>query len=137
MGGKIRFSYEKVDRLDTIESGLYKATKELLFAGVFNSMYLKDVTEELSRSGAYMLVNKDTVLLHARPSKNVKEAFVAYLYTEEPITYYQKAVQHIFVFGGKDTQDHQALLSLIARYIASNASYDEDSLHHYIQNNRL
>ncbi len=133
MGKKIRFSFEKVPTLDTIEEGLYKATKELLLAGVFSSMYLKDITEELSQSGAYMLVSKDTVLLHARPSKNVKESFVAYLYTDKPVTYYQKPIQHIFVFGGVDASNHQALLSLVARYISSHETYDEDSLHQYVK----
>ncbi len=131
MNLKVHVSFEKLNTLDSIEEGLYKATQSFLFKGVLNSMYLSEVTEELSKSAAYMIIREDTILLHARPSSHVKEPFVAYLYTEKPVLYHQKNLKHFFVFGAKDNQAHLNLLSSLVRYISKSDTYDKESLYRH------
>ncbi len=125
---KIRFSHEVIDQLKSIEEGVFKATAVLLLSGVFSSMYLKNVLEELYASGPYMLISADTILCHARPNSHVYEAFVSHLETKEPVRYEGRDIRHLFVFGATSNDEHRRLLSRISRFISSEDIYDETTM---------
>ncbi len=125
---KVRFSFERAQALKSIEDAIFKATSTLMLSGVFSSMYLIDVIEEMHASGAYMHITEDTMLCHARPSKHVHEPFVAYLQVESPVMFEDDAIKHVFVLGAQDSGRHLQLLSRVSHYISSHEHYDELSM---------
>ncbi len=86
---------------------------------VLSSAYLKEIIEQVHASGPYMAITRDTVFMHARPHEGVKQPFVAFLYTEEPIGYFGRQIKHYFVFGAKDDSTHQKLLSHVSRFVTA------------------
>ncbi len=119
MDERIRLHFQKVDELETWEEGLYKATAELLQMGVLTSMYLKEIIEQIHRSGPYMAITKEPLFLHARPHEGVRKPFIAFLRSKRPIDYFGKDIKNCFVFGATNDKTHQNLLSLVSRYVSA------------------
>ncbi len=119
MDVKIRFSFSKVKKLYSWEQGLYKATQEFLQTGVMSSLYLKDVVDEIHKSGRYMVITKDTAILHAQSYATIKEPFICYLYSQQSVHFFGKHIHHIFVFGAKNPENHQWLLSTLSYFITA------------------
>ncbi len=124
----VRYAFERVNALNSIEDAIFKATSTLMLSGVFSSMYLIDVLQEMTQSGAYMHITEHTMLCHARPNEHVKEPFVAYLHVSKPIMYEQDPINHIFVIGASSNAMHMQLLSRVSHYISTHERYDALSL---------
>jgi len=116
---RVRLRFVRTKRLNSWEEGLYKATAELLQLDVLKSSYLKEIIEQVHASGPYMAITRDTVFMHARPHEGVKQPFVAFLHTEEPVAYFGRQIRHYFVFGAKDDHTHQQLLSYVSRFVTA------------------
>ncbi len=115
----LRLHSEHVERIDSWEEGLYKATAPLLQANVLTSMYLKEIVEEVHRSGETLALGKEVVYFHARPHEGVNENFIACVHTEEPVRYFNQPIRHLFVFGAKSDAEHREILSLTSRYVSA------------------
>ncbi len=114
----IRLHAEIVERLDSWEEGLYKSVSPLLQVGVLTSMYLKEIVEQIHKSGPELALTKDTVFLHARPHEGVEIPFIAFLHTEEPVQYFGRPIHNYFVFGAKDDDTHRKILARISQFVS-------------------
>lgn len=118
----IAHRFKTVEQLLSWEEALYKATSQLIEKKVLSANYLKDIVEEVNRSGAYMAITHDTVLFHARPSDYIFKEFISYLKVDEGITYFDKTIHHVFVFGARTPDYHQILLRQISMFITETKS---------------
>lgn len=128
----IYFSYKLVDHVDNWEEALYLAAKDALNDKVINALYLKDVVDTVEKVKTLLVVNENTILLHAEPSEYVRKDCLGYLNVKKGVTFFDKTVHHFFLFGAQTPNDHLRLLKWITRFTME-ASTDE-SLY---QNKRL
>jgi mannitol/fructose-specific phosphotransferase system IIA component (Ntr-type) len=112
----IYYSYKVEKALSNWEEALYIAAKDALHDKVISALYLKDVVDTVSELKSLLVINNDTVLLHARPSEYVRKDFLAYLEIKESVPFFDKSINHVFLFGAQTQGDHVKLLKWITRF---------------------
>lgn len=116
---QIAYQFQSMHSVKSWEEALYKATSQLIHEKIVSANYLKDIVEEINKSGSYMALSHDTVVFHARPSEYVFKEFISYMTLEEPIHYFDKVIHHVFVFGARTEDFHLALLSKISTFLTA------------------
>lgn len=129
------FSYKEYDRVENWEEALYKAASDALHSKVINALYLKEVVDVVEQAKTMLVINDDTVLLHAEPSEHVRKDCLCYLKLDESVGFFNKQVKHVFLFGARTADYHLKLLKWITKFTmeasTSKNLYNREIFHGY------
>ncbi|MFH5881124.1 MAG: PTS sugar transporter subunit IIA [Candidatus Izemoplasmataceae bacterium] len=129
------FSYKEIDKVENWEEALYKAAADALHSKVITALYLKEVVDVVEQAKTMLVINDDTVLLHAEPSENVRKDCLCYLKLDESVGFFNKKVKHVFLFGARTPDYHLKLLKWITKFTmeasTSHKLYERDLIHGY------
>ena len=122
----LAFNYTHLDKVTIWEEALYQTASTLLYEKVLSATYLKDIVEQINKTGEYMAITHNTVFWHARPcDEAIRKNFIAYGHLDHPVPYFGKEIKHVFVFGAQTDKRHQELLKRLSVFVADAMTHPE------------